>query len=179
MGYFELIRLHLSGFKEPHKSPNYGKWINSRYILADDVPLGTSVFQGPELGTSKFPSGLDSTTPNRVSSSYSTQLQMDNSGMEVTRPNLPRICQGSATSPGTTASSLEKTPRTAEQQSQIPKKSIITIAIEKQHVLIAGAVATGLAIGCMITWVWHKLKAKRERKDSKHQRRHQREWTTS
>jgi hypothetical protein len=77
MGYFELIRLHLSGFKEPHKSPNYGKWINSRYILAEDVPLGTSVFQGPELGTSKFPSGLDSMAPNRVSSSYSTQLITD------------------------------------------------------------------------------------------------------
>ena len=105
---------------------------------------------------------------------------MDNSGMEVTRPSLP-ICQESATLAGTAASSLEKTPRTAQQhsQSQIPKKSIVTIAIEKPHLLIAGAAATGLAVGCMITWVWHKLKTKRERKDSKHQRRHQREWTTS
>jgi hypothetical protein len=60
-----------------------------------------------------------------------------------------------------------------------PKKPTFTIAIEKQYAIIAGTVTVGLAIAAgLITLAWHKLKAKRERKSSKSQRRHQREWST-
>jgi len=172
MSYFKMVRTEFSG----HQGPFHGKWGKSSFILAEDVQPGDT-----QLGTSQVPSGLASSALQKVSLLSSTGPQLGNTDMEVIHPNLP-FCQASVTSPPKVASSLGKSSQRAEPehfQPHSPKKSTFTIAIEKQHAIIAGAVTVGLAIGGLITWVWHKLKAKRERKDSKSQRRHQRAWSTS
>ena len=172
MSYFKMVRTEFSG----HQGPFHGKWgKSSKFILAEDLQPGD-----PQLGTSlEVPSRLDSSAAQKVSSLSSTEPQLDNTDMEVTHPNLPFR---QATSPPKVASSLGKSSQNAEpEHSQLhsPKTSTFTIAIKKQHAIIAGAVTLGLAIGGLITWAWHKLKAKRERKNAKLQRRHQRQWSTS
>jgi hypothetical protein len=120
----------------------------------------------------QVPSGLDSTLLQKIKSPYSTEPQLGGSGMEVTPPtNLP-FCQASATSVPKVASSLGKSSQNAEpehSQPHSPQKSTFTLAIKKQHAIIAGVVTVVLAIGGLITWAWNKLKAKRERKNAKHQ----------
>jgi len=175
--FFKQMRIQFSKHLEQQNGPLYGKWGRSSFILAEDDNTQPG---NPQLA--QVPSGLDSTLVQKIKSPYSTEPQCCSSGMEVTRPtNLP-FCQGSATSAPKVASSLEKSSQNAEpehSQPNSPQKSTFTLAIKKQHAIIAGAVTVGLAIGGLITWVWHKLKAKRERKNAKLQRRHQREWSTS
>ena len=57
------------------------------------------------------------------------------------------------------------------------KKAAFTIALRKEHAIFAATLAAGLAIGGVITWASHRLKAKKGEKKSTIHRRHQRQWS--
>jgi hypothetical protein len=57
------------------------------------------------------------------------------------------------------------------------KKAAFTMGLRKEHAIFAATLAAGLAIGGVITWAWHRLKAKKGGKKSASHRRHQRQWS--
>jgi hypothetical protein len=144
-------------------------------ILAEDFggpsfePIGPRFIELADSvsGDSRESAGTNPHLPKQI---------LDHSGSTASKParGIPSEAPGpqraKIPSLALPAPGVERLPET--------KKAAFTIASRKDHaIVLAATLGAGLAIGGVITWAWHRLKAKKGEKKSASHRRHQRQWS--